>query len=241
MGSGEVAVGVRSVGVALEVLAVDEGLDAALDELWVGTEEGELGEDLGEELLVGEGFACLHDPDDGGLDGDGAVLLDALGVVALVEIGHGDADLAHLAGEGGVDDEGVGVLDGVCGGRLGEELVLAAGERVEDALEVVVWQVDAGAHLLVVDGLVVGAVEGEEDDGLERRDLKVVRLFGVGRRFPRGLDGRVAERVHPRQAALRVLLVVVVLEDARTRDDFGGEVGVDGGKGRPVAGGEDLD
>ena len=45
---GEVAVRVRHLGVALEVLAVDEGLDAALDDLRVRAEEGELREHLGQ-------------------------------------------------------------------------------------------------------------------------------------------------------------------------------------------------
>ena len=39
----------------------------------------------------------LHNTHDSSLNGDGAILLHPLGVVALFQQGHGDANLAHGA------------------------------------------------------------------------------------------------------------------------------------------------
>jgi len=72
------------IWVPLEVLALDEVLNALLDQLGHGLEEGELREHLRHELLVAQLFPHLHDANDGSLDRNRPILLDSLLVVSLL-------------------------------------------------------------------------------------------------------------------------------------------------------------
>lgn len=64
------------------------------------------------------------------------------------EEGRPDLDAAHAVGEGGVEGEDIRLVDGLVIGLLGQDAVLAAGDGVEDADDVLVWQVHALLHLL---------------------------------------------------------------------------------------------
>merc|ERR1740130_1698178 len=107
-------ISVARVRIALEVLAVDEALDALLE---VGrlARELELLEELGDEQRVREDLPRLHDPDDGGVDLVLPVLEDALGglLVLLLSLAHldrVDLDAEELLLEAGVEGEDVALL-----------------------------------------------------------------------------------------------------------------------------------
>ena len=231
---GEVVVLVGIVLGAFEVLSVDESLDSLFDCTGVGLEKGQLREDLGDELLVLEGLVSLHDTDDGSLDGDGTVLLDALGVVGGIEGGHRDTELAHVAAELGVGLEAVGGVDLVAGRSLGDDLVLAAREGVHERLEDALLEVALLGELGEGEGL--AAAEGVEGDGLEGSHLHVVGLLAEGT-----TDVGISEGVDPRKLALGVLVVMPLLEDAHASGHILGKNDLGALVGGPETGGEDLD
>ena len=85
------------------------------------------------------------------------------------------------------------VLDGVALGVLLQDLVLPAGQGVEDSLQVIVRDVQTLLELLEAETLVsLLLVERQDGHGLESGDLQVVRLGTPGR-----ADGRVAQRPDP--------------------------------------------
>lgn len=99
----DVAVGVLRALRALQVLLLDQNVDAFLDDLNFGLESRrELVEDFSHQLRVVESLAHLHDADDGGLDEHLAVLFDVLVSHLLLGLLLGlqrevDVDLKFLA------------------------------------------------------------------------------------------------------------------------------------------------
>mmetsp|Transcript_17376 Transcript_17376/g.31661 ORF Transcript_17376/g.31661 Transcript_17376/m.31661 type:complete len:285 (-) Transcript_17376:1930-2784(-) len=175
----EILVRVGGVGVALEVLAVDERLDTPLDHLRVRFEEGKLAEYLRQQLLVRELLARLHNAHHCSLDRHRPVLLHALRVVRLVEVRHRNSDLEHLRLKLRGRDEGVGNLDRVRLGRLFDHFVLATREGVQHALQMLLRKIQALLELLEREVLVRAArvVEREDRDSLKGRHLQVVLLL----------------------------------------------------------------
>ena len=84
----------------------------------------------------------------GGFNGDGSVFLHALGVVRIVQRGHGDTDFAQWARETAVEAELVRYVDGAARGLLHNHLVFTAGQGVQQTLCDFLFNIQRCADLL---------------------------------------------------------------------------------------------
>mmetsp|Transcript_7891 Transcript_7891/g.18792 ORF Transcript_7891/g.18792 Transcript_7891/m.18792 type:complete len:302 (+) Transcript_7891:606-1511(+) len=227
--SREVLVVVGVVGVALQVLASDQVLDAFLDLLRVGLEVShQLRRRLEHELLVVEALARLHDTHDGRLDSVLAVLVDGRtrGVLLLLrDLGrdHRHLDPARAVGEARVVFEHVGRLDLLAPALPQQYLELAHAERQHVPLQVVRRQVEL--LLDVIERHRILVVEEEQDARLVRGDDQVVLLLlPVGEEVAQHL--RIPQLVHPAQPSVGGALVVKQLERLDAREHLRRQVEV---------------
>ena len=110
---GEILIKIRVGRIAFEELAFNEILDALFDGFRIWLEQGELLDHLSDELLMLEEFLGLHDANNSGFDGEGAVFLDLALIVGFLGASHGrwNSHLPCRYSERLVHSDDVGALD----------------------------------------------------------------------------------------------------------------------------------
>ena len=133
--------------VSLEVLLLDELVDGELDADGLGCEPpAQLVDGLGDELGVRQALPALHDAHKCGLDDLRALRLEPrVRLARLLGILDARRDRLHLDAhqlvrEGVVEREAVPGANRPCRGVLAQDLVLCARERLQDPLQVPLWQ-----------------------------------------------------------------------------------------------------
>mmetsp|Transcript_30249 Transcript_30249/g.95448 ORF Transcript_30249/g.95448 Transcript_30249/m.95448 type:complete len:335 (-) Transcript_30249:1489-2493(-) len=226
--------------VALQKLTLDERLDPLLDHVRVGHEAGgQLRSHVGDESVVLHLLARLHDADDRSLDLRLSVLVHLLARLVLLRLrlalrrDRADLEAQLLGGEGGVEGEGVRLVNLAPLWLLEQELELAAREGLQRPLQLGRGDGRVARDVGVAQPLVV--VEEQQHAHHVRRHVDLV---------PRGaklrLEVRVAHRGLPLQSPAGVLLQVVLAEHLAAARHRRGQVAAAGDLGRPEARREHL-
>mmetsp|Transcript_23744 Transcript_23744/g.77363 ORF Transcript_23744/g.77363 Transcript_23744/m.77363 type:complete len:746 (+) Transcript_23744:257-2494(+) len=226
--------------VALQKLTLDERLDPLLDHVRVGHEAGgQLRSHVGDESVVLHLLARLHDADDRSLDLRLSVLVHLLARLVLLRLrlalrrDRADLEAQLLGGEGGVEGEGVRLVNLAPLRLLEQELELAAREGLQRPLQLGRGDGRVARDVGVAQPVVV--VEEQQHAHHVRRHVDLV---------PRGaelrLEVRVAHRGLPLQSPAGVLLQVVLAEHLAAARHRRGQVAAAGDLGRPEARREHL-
>mmetsp|Transcript_26226 Transcript_26226/g.61500 ORF Transcript_26226/g.61500 Transcript_26226/m.61500 type:complete len:171 (-) Transcript_26226:2217-2729(-) len=101
---------------SFQIFTFDQVLDTFLHDTGLWIEKRELRQNLGKKLLMLECLTGLHDANNGGFDGNGAVFLNPFLVHGGIQGRHRDSDLAKVRREFLVRHERIGGIDLVASG-----------------------------------------------------------------------------------------------------------------------------
>mmetsp|Transcript_18616 Transcript_18616/g.51988 ORF Transcript_18616/g.51988 Transcript_18616/m.51988 type:complete len:278 (-) Transcript_18616:2071-2904(-) len=113
---GKIVVDLGIVLTSFQIFTFDQVLDTFLHDTGLWIEERELRQNLGKKLLMLECLTGLHDANNGGFDGNGAVFLNPFLVHGGIQGRHRDSDLAKVRRELLVRHERIGGIDLVASG-----------------------------------------------------------------------------------------------------------------------------
>mmetsp|Transcript_23400 Transcript_23400/g.64924 ORF Transcript_23400/g.64924 Transcript_23400/m.64924 type:complete len:274 (+) Transcript_23400:403-1224(+) len=215
---GQVAEEVGVLRVAFQILPGDKVLNPLLDHLKVGLEHPrQLLHHLQDELLVLQLLSALHGANNRGINSVAAVLVHVLNhLLLLVHHREGDLDALHAVVEVGVEAEGVLLGDVLRVAVLGEDLVLGARQGVQQAEDVLLWQVHALLDL--IEGHAVLLVEEQQQGSLEGGNNELDLL---GLEVPHDVAG--AQGKDPRQLPVLCCCLIKLLEGFDAGDHLLGQ------------------
>ena len=199
---------------SLQIFAINQGFNTLLHNPGVGVEEGQLVQDLRQQLLMLKGLTSLHNAHNSCFDGDGAVLLDTFCIEGRIQRCHGDANLAHVWRKLSVGGELVSRINFVACRRFWDDFVLSARQRVQQRLQNRFLEVQSLCQFFKCQRFT--SIHGDQCNGLKRWHLPIVRLPPKHH-----ANGSFPFRKHPSQLALLMLLAMPFFEDIHALGHLG--------------------